>query len=29
LLDAGADPTLINFKLSTPLQLAAERGFLP
>jgi E3 ubiquitin-protein ligase mind-bomb len=29
LLDAGADPTLINFKLSTPLQLAAEKGFLP
>lgn len=29
LLDAGADPTLLNFHLSTPIHEAAKIGFLP
>ncbi len=29
LLDAGADPTLLNFRLFTPIHEAARIGFLP
>ena len=29
LLEAGADPSLVNFQLLTPLHLAAKVGFLP
>lgn len=29
LLEAGADPTLLNFQLSTPIHEAAKIGFLP
>lgn len=28
LLNAGADPTLVNFKLITPIHLAAQIGFV-
>lgn len=29
LLEAGADPTLLNFRLFTPIHEAARIGFLP
>ena len=29
LLDAGADPSLVNFNIYTPLHLAVKVGFLP
>ena len=29
LLEAGADPTLLNFRLCTPIHEAAKIGFLP
>lgn len=29
LLEAGADPTLLNFRLFTPIHESARIGFLP
>ena len=29
LLEVNADPTLLNFNLATPIQLAAKMGLLP